>query len=382
MMGTMEPVPVESCPIPPADLILRVSGSFGPEDIEAATRGFNRGGRNNLAMFERAVAAVPQFRFGGDVWLDQDIAGSARSLSDFDRLLDFGCGCGRLLRHMSHVAERVEIHGTDIDADMIAWLQRNMPFGRYQAGSVEPPLPYRDDYFDLVISHSVFTHLDERQQDMWLRELQRITRPGALLLISVQGQSTWQRTLRDGERSVYDTTRWRQELERRGILFIANDGFVGSTHPECYHSTIHTPQYVFEHWSQFFDISGYIVEGAWAQDLVVLERPSERSRMDHSPAENGHPTALRSSAEPAALAHPKHQSTGQLIGASRRLLSRVLNRTKGYEVGSAPPTELQDLAREVRMMRTGLYEQGQRISVLAAQLREEIRSLHNSRNRP
>jgi hypothetical protein len=37
--------------------------------------------------------------------------------------------------------------------------------------------------------------------------------------------------------------------------------------------------------------------------------------------------------------------------------------------------DLQDLAREIGMLRLGLYEQGRRISVLAEQLRDEIRAI-------
>jgi hypothetical protein len=37
-------------------------------------------------------------------------------------------------------------------------------------------------------------------------------------------------------------------------------------------------------------------------------------------------------------------------------------------------TNLDDLQRELQMIRAGLYEQGRRISVLAEQLREELRA--------
>ena len=106
---------------------------------------------------------------------------------------------------------------------MIEWVQANMPVSRSTTVAPhEPPLPYPDHHFDLVINHSVFTHLDERMQDLWLGELQRVTRPGALLLLTVEGTSSWNRTAaacrgrRRGSR-----TRWRAELESRGILFIS-----------------------------------------------------------------------------------------------------------------------------------------------------------------
>jgi SAM-dependent methyltransferase len=375
----MEPTRLGSLPIPPADLMLRVVGSFGPDDIESAQRGFDLGGRNNLAMFERALAAVPKFRFGGDVWLDQDRAGVARSFSDFERLLDFGCGCGRLLRHLGDVADGVQIHGTDIDAEMVEWLQRNMPFGQYAVASREPPLPYPDEHFDLVISHSVFTHLDERHQDLWLRELRRITRQDALLLVSVQGEATWTRTCADAQAAGYDTTAWRTELAQRGVLFISNDAFVGSTHPDFYHSTLHTPWYVFDHWSEHFEVAAYIVDGAWAQDLVVLRRSGEqRSSRPAPPSARSGPSSVGSVGSrrpPPRLA----AAAGRIPKAAiARLLRGALSSVgqEPYPAGQGS-VELGELARQVEMLRAGVYEQGQRISVLAAQLRNEIRDLRD-----
>ncbi len=142
-------------PVPPADLMLRVVPSFEADDVEAARRAFDVEGLNNLRFFEHAVGAVSPWHFGGDVWLGDERVGKQRSFADFDRLLDFGCGCGRFLRHLGPLAAQVEIHGTDIDPEMIEWLRSNVPFARYEVARYEPPLPYPDHYFDLVINHSV-----------------------------------------------------------------------------------------------------------------------------------------------------------------------------------------------------------------------------------
>jgi hypothetical protein len=162
----------------------------------------------------------------------------------------------------------------------------------------------------------------------------------------------WTRTRQDSEKTGFDTSVWQNELDQRGVLFIANDAFVGSTHPDFYHSTIHTPSYVFDHWSRFFEVAAYVVEGAWGQDLVVLRRTAEMPAQPH-PIEPASPPP------------------------ARRLISRTRHagRRAAMKLQPGSTAELQQLSREVAMLRAGLYEQGQRISVLAAQLREEIRSL-------
>ncbi len=42
------------------------------------------------------------------------------------RLLDFGCGAGRTLRHFLGEAGTAEIWGCEIDQESIDWLQRNL----------------------------------------------------------------------------------------------------------------------------------------------------------------------------------------------------------------------------------------------------------------
>ena len=42
------------------------------------------------------------------------------------RLLDFGCGAGRTLRHYLGDADSAEIWGCDIDEESIEWLERNL----------------------------------------------------------------------------------------------------------------------------------------------------------------------------------------------------------------------------------------------------------------
>ena len=42
------------------------------------------------------------------------------------RILDFGCGAGRLLRQFTEEAEVAEFHGSDTDAEMIGWVREHL----------------------------------------------------------------------------------------------------------------------------------------------------------------------------------------------------------------------------------------------------------------
>ena len=101
-------------------------------------------------------------------------------------MMDFGCGCGRVTRHLKDLPGNV--HGSDYNPHLVHWCAEHLPFGEFRTNDAEPPLPYDDDFFDFLYSISIFTHLDEPLQVPWMHELARVVRPGGLLLITVMGE--------------------------------------------------------------------------------------------------------------------------------------------------------------------------------------------------
>lgn len=250
--------------------------------------------------------------------LQSVLAVTGRQLSDYSSILDFGCGCGRIMLWLEGLAGSAALHGTDIDERAIAWCQGNIPFARFQVNQTLPPLPHDDASFDLVFSNSVFTHIDEKHQDQWLTELRRVTRPGGHLLLSVHGEQaflTYEENLRSAGRSA-DVI--REELGRNGISFLENDAFVGGPFPDCYHSTFHAPWYLFEHWGRFFDIVALVPKGSLSfQDILLLQRPD-------GDAEGGKPRrpieVLRDERSPESSPEPGAGPTGEWPGARHQAL--------------------------------------------------------------
>ncbi len=104
------------------------------------------------------------------------------------RVLDFGCGAGRTLRHfLAEAADKTELHGSDIDEPSIAWLQANLcPPLHVGPNGAAPPLAQPDASLDLIWALSVFTHLPDPLP--WLVELHRALKPGGLLLATYMGR--------------------------------------------------------------------------------------------------------------------------------------------------------------------------------------------------
>jgi SAM-dependent methyltransferase len=353
-------------PVPPPDLVQRVVPAFTAAEAEGAGKAFDEAATSHLIELERALGIVD------------------REFSSFTRLLDFGCGPGRYIRHLGNLAETTEIHGVDIDSQVIEWLSDNVPYGHFEVIPHEPPTGYPDEHFDLIINHSVFTHLPEALQDLWMAELQRITQPGGVLLLTVHSTPQWNQAIHDIAQDGGNVEPLRATLERDGVLFIRDDHFIGSTHPDFYHTTFHTPWYVFEHWTRWFDLIAYVPLGSDTQDLVVMRRRADDSRVQPPIGHRGlaEQPAEAGAAAPAvnglltALSHllaTRPQPQTRLGRIRRRLLARDLDRQE--RVNQALVDTAQDLyerGRELRMIRAGLYELGQRLSIVADELRGEL----------
>jgi SAM-dependent methyltransferase len=103
------------------------------------------------------------------------------------RLLDFGCGAGRTLRHFLYEALSAEIWGCDIDAESIHWLQLNLcPPLHVLRNEAAPDLPFEDGHFDVVWALSVFTHLVDTWA-AWLLELHRVLADDGILIATSIG---------------------------------------------------------------------------------------------------------------------------------------------------------------------------------------------------
>lgn len=110
------------------------------------------------------------------------------SMEDFGTVLDFGCGCGRLIRQWRD-PEVPRLHGTDCNPEQIEWCARKLGgLAQFRANKLEPPLDYQDETFDFVYAASVFTHLPEGLQYAWQDELKRVLKPGGYLLITTYGR--------------------------------------------------------------------------------------------------------------------------------------------------------------------------------------------------
>ena len=106
------------------------------------------------------------------------------------RILDFGCGSGRMIRWLRDLADGSDIWGVDIRAEHILWSREYLrpPF-HFAVTTIVPHLPFEDGYFDLIYAGSVFTHIDDLV-DSWLLELRRLLKRGGLLYLTIHDKTS------------------------------------------------------------------------------------------------------------------------------------------------------------------------------------------------
>ncbi|HEV3167627.1 MAG TPA: class I SAM-dependent methyltransferase [Isosphaeraceae bacterium] len=222
-------------PIPPSHLIYLVAGT---EDV-------------GWFLDSGAVAAQV---------LDEVLARNGIAIDRLGSILDFGCGVGRVIRHLSHL-QGPQLYGTDYNPKLLSWCQRHLPFAQFYGNSLQRGAGFRAESFDLVYALSIFTHLTEPLQAYWIDELARILRPGGHLLLTVHGDS-YLPSLSPAERDRF----------RAGELVVQRSERPGSN--DC--AAFHPPSYVRSTFARGLTVADFIAEGARGnphQDVYLLRKP-------------------------------------------------------------------------------------------------------------
>ena len=155
------------------------------------------------------------------------------------RVLDWGCGCGRMIQHVHQLFPKCDLYGSDVDAEAISWCKENLSHvANFSTNDSMPPLYFSDDFFDFIYGISIFTHLAKEIENKWLEELYRITKPGGHVLLTVHG-SHFSDHLTDNQ-----------------------EGFLWDSHPikglpSYYGNSFHSEQYIYNEWGKFFKIKKY-----------------------------------------------------------------------------------------------------------------------------
>lgn len=187
------------------------------------------------------------------------------SLKKLDKVLDWGCGCGRLTPHLLHCLPDTTVHGADIDPDGVRWAASKYSEAKIIRCDTSPPLPHEDDTFDLVLAGSVFTHLTKDYQKSWLKEMNRILKPGGLLIATTHGDFAVRYTYQNQNLKKVFGEEFSDAKRDRILDSIAPSDY--------YRATFQSRDYTYREWGKHFNILNFIEAGyANFQDVYVMQK--------------------------------------------------------------------------------------------------------------
>jgi len=106
-----------------------------------------------------------------------------------DKVLDLGCGNGRLLDLLK--GKKINYIGVDNSSALIALAQKRYPDNDFRAGDALN-LPFGDNYFDKIYSVAVLHHIPSGELRLkFLEEAKRVLKPGGLLILTVWNLWQW-----------------------------------------------------------------------------------------------------------------------------------------------------------------------------------------------
>lgn len=208
------------------------------------------------------------------------------SLGPGKRVLDFGCGWGRIVRFFLKDVPEKDLYCSDCDGDIIKVCRGLNIKADLSVNDPYPPINFQDDYFDLIYSFSVFSHLSEQAHKRWLSEFRRILKPGGMFIATTRPRDfiLWcekARKMREvtiafqGAASAFVNAKEKFREYDSGNYVYDPVGGGGVREGSFYGEACIPEKYVRAEWMKYFkevDFVDYKEHGCFNQNLIVAKK--------------------------------------------------------------------------------------------------------------
>lgn len=190
------------------------------------------------------------------------------SIGDCQKILDFGCGWGRIIRFFLKDVSPSKLWGVDPVEDMVSLCKQQNRWSNFEAIRTRPPCHFQDNTFDLIYSFSVFSHLSEEMHKNWLLELGRILRPGGMLIATTRGREFIEQSA---------IPRKYENIESALSLFPDTQQCLSDYDSDryCFSQIVHEGEWSY--WGETAIPKGYVL-GNWTRWLTFLDYINDRNR--------------------------------------------------------------------------------------------------------
>jgi len=178
-------------------------------------------------------------------------------------ILEWGCGTGRITVNLRDLLQAdCKLYATDINKEMIDWCSIFVNDVQFTTNNIEPPFDYSDYSFDLIYSTSVFTHLSEKFQKLWLEEVLRVMKPNGIFIFTVHGDYYAERKLREDELRKY----------RIGMIVERMNAEEGSRTAAIFQSPKYMIEVLLKNCNLLEHIINHNYELAGSQDIWIIKK--------------------------------------------------------------------------------------------------------------
>jgi SAM-dependent methyltransferase len=203
------------------------------------------------------------------------------------RVLDFGCGWGRIYRFFLKDVALPNLMGTDVDPQFISLCRELFPLGNFQTNEPAPPTAFADNFFDLVFCYSVFSHLSESAHIAWVQEIARLLKPGGFLIATTWGRGYFDRCAELRRSGVYSHPHeqllaqlFRNDEEvaqakanyDAGVFFYCPTGGGGPRVPSFYGEACVPPGFIKQYWPSSLQLLEFDDCSADGKQAVIVAR--------------------------------------------------------------------------------------------------------------
>lgn len=234
-------------------------------------------GRSGDATIREAFLAYQLFRESYERY--------AAPLTGNEKILDFGCGWGRIIRLFLRDAEPANIWGIDCLDEAISTATDTNHWSQFKLVDPMPPTDFPDETFDLVYCFSVFSHLSEDAHLRWVREFQRLLRPGGIFIATTRPREfieycgevrKWKEIpswALGTAKAFPNTDHWLKLYDQGKLCYFATGG--GGTLDESFYGETCIPkEYVVANWAPYFTFRDFVTDRSRCeQNVIVVQKP-------------------------------------------------------------------------------------------------------------
>jgi len=187
------------------------------------------------------------------------------------KILDFGCGWGRIVRFFLKEIDINNIYGVEVLQELAEACESTFNTKNFHTIEQSGSLPFEDGMFDVVFANSVFSHLNVDLNMHWLNEIERVTKPGGVAALTIIDTEKFESMSKSGsqwfESLGVDCDSTREKLNSGEFIWVSTNR-TGSL--DGYGLTFIPVDWINENWTGNMKVVN--VNRDYSQSIVVLQK--------------------------------------------------------------------------------------------------------------